>query len=246
MLLSYWIKHNNQHEKDIEKWISIIKSSISEEIAQDLTIAIQLFGKMNKIFESAKKKARKDKYENSDIKVEKRKEISRSKQVKSSKMFGLKQIGVIRTPYKTNAPYQPLENDQGNFQIIVDPQYIKGLHKLDQFRYLYVIYYIHRVSREVKNTVSPPWTTGFEVGTFASRSPVRPNLIGLSVVKIKKILNNMIFTTGLDVFDGTPLLDIKPYIKDLDSKCDANYGWIEDLEGYEHLLLHVKGIPHDY
>lgn len=238
--------HNNQHVIDTKKWIVKIKSSISEEIAQELTNAIQFFDKMNKIFESVRKKARKVKIESSDMKLEKLKKKSVSGQLKSSKTFGFKQIGVIRTPYKNNAPYQPIEKDQGEFQIIVDPQYIEGLHKLDQFNYIYVIYYTHRVSREVKNIVSPSWTGGIEVGTFASRSPVRPNFIGLSIVRIKKILKNKIFTTGLDVFDGTPLLDIKPYVKDLDSKCDANYGWIEDLEGYEHLLLHIKGIPHDY
>ncbi len=102
------------------------------------------------------------------------------------------------------------------------------------------------ISRDVKNIVSPPWTDGHEVGVFASRSPIRPNPIGISIVKIKKIIKDTIHTTGLDVFDGTPLLDIKPYIKDLDSKNDANYGWIEDLDGYKHLILHIKGIPHDY
>jgi len=81
---------------------------------------------------------------------------------------------------------------------------------------------------------------------FASRSPVRPNCIGLSIVRIKRIINNEILTSGLDVFDGTPLLDIKPYIKDLDVKIDANYGWIEEIGDREHLFLHIKGIPHDY
>ena len=62
----------------------------------------------------------------------------------------------------------------------------------------------------------------------------------------KSITNNEILTSGMDVFDGTPLLDIKPYIKDLDTKQDDNYGWIEDMDDREHLLLHIKGIPHDY
>jgi hypothetical protein len=62
----------------------------------------------------------------------------------------------------------------------------------------------------------------------------------------KGITNNEILTSGMDVFDGTPLLDIKPYIKDLDTKHDANYGWIEDMDDREHLLLHIRGIPHDY
>jgi len=96
-------------------------------------------------------------------------------------------------------------------------------------------------------TVSPPWTPDTKVGLFASRSPARPNPIGISIVRVKKITGNEIITSGLDVFDNTPLLDIKPYIKDLDSKNDANYGWLDDLESNkQHLLLHIKGIPHDY
>ncbi len=93
--------------------------------------------------------------------------------------------------------------------------------------------------------VDPAWIDNKKVGLFASRTPERPNPIGLSVVRIKKIIGNKIFTLGLDVFDNTPLLDIKPYVKDLDSKKDSNYGWIENLKGnMEHLLLHIKGIPH--
>jgi tRNA-Thr(GGU) m(6)t(6)A37 methyltransferase TsaA len=238
--------HNNQHAKDVEKWINKVKNSISDELGQELTNAIQYYDKMNEIFESIK---RREKQINNNIKqkpLKKQKEKLETEKVITSKFLKLKRIGVIRTPYKENAPYQPVQNDQGEFQIVIDSQYMNGLSKLDTFNYIYVIYYIHRIKREVKNVISPPWTGGIKVGIFASRSPVRPNFIGLSVVRIKRILNNIIFTTGLDVFDKTPLLDIKPYIKDLDSKSDANYGWIEDLDDYEHLLLHIKGIPHDY
>ncbi|MBN2073885.1 MAG: tRNA (N6-threonylcarbamoyladenosine(37)-N6)-methyltransferase TrmO [Actinobacteria bacterium] len=163
-----------------------------------------------------------------------------------AKSFEFTQIGVIKTPYIDNAPYQPVQEDEGDFHIDIYPQYVNGLLALNEFRYIYVIYYIDRVKNEQSMTVSPPWTIGAEVGVFASRSPVRPNFIGLSVVKIRNIEGNKIFTSGLDVFDGTPLLDIKPYLKDLDSKEDANYGWIRDMDGDEHLLLHIKGIPHDY
>ena len=113
-----------------------------------------------------------------------RKEEKRAKGIVS---FKLKQIGIIRTPYIDNAPYQPVEEDEGNFRIVVEPQYTDGLYKLAKFRYIYVIYYIHRVKRE------------------------------LSMI-----------------------------VKDLDAKCDANYGWIEELDNYKHLLLHIKGIPHNY
>jgi tRNA-Thr(GGU) m(6)t(6)A37 methyltransferase TsaA len=160
--------------------------------------------------------------------------------------FKLKQIGVIRTPYTDNAPYQPVDKDEGDFRIVIDSQYVGGLYKLVKFRYIYVIYFIHRIKQKPSIVVSPPWTGGMKVGVFASRSPVRPNPIGISIVCIKQIVNNQIFTSGLDVFDGTPLLDIKPYIKDLDAKSDANYGWLEEMDDHEHLLLHIKGIPHDY
>ncbi len=161
-------------------------------------------------------------------------------------IFEFEQIGLIRTPYLESAPYQPLDTDKGNFFIVVDRRYEDGLRELGKFRYLYVIYYAHRAARSVETIISPPWAEGKRVGVFSSRSPVRPNPIALSIVRISKIVRNTIHTSGLDVFDKTPLLDIKPYIKDLDSKADANYGWIEDMDNMEHLALHIRGIPHDY
>ena len=139
-----------------------------------------------------------------------------------------------------------MADDDGDFSIVVNPQYSDGLRDLDRFHYIYVLYFIHRVNKTTSMTVSPPWTPAKEVGVFASRSPLRPNYLGLSIVRIKHITGNQIVTSGLDVFDGTPLLDIKPYIKELDSKSDANYGWLKDLDDRDHLMLHIKGVPHDY
>ena len=161
--------------------------------------------------------------------------------------FKFKRIGIIKTPYIDNAPYQPVDEDKGEFRIVVNAKYAKGLLDLSSFRYIYVVYYIDRLRRQPSMVVSPPWTSGAKAGLFASRSPVRPNPIGISIVRIKKIVKNEIFTSGMDVFDNTPLLDIKPYVKDLDSKDDANYGWLAGLkEDKEHLLLHIKGVPHEY
>jgi len=67
------------------------------------------------------------------------------KQTEGIVCFDLKRIGVIRTPYTDNAPYQPVEGDEGDFRIVVEPQYADGLHKLSGFHYIYVIYYIHHV-----------------------------------------------------------------------------------------------------
>ncbi len=160
--------------------------------------------------------------------------------------FQVRPIGVIRTPYTDSAPYQPLAEPEGEFRLVLDPGWEEALRDLDRFRYIYVLYWIHRVNRPVTNLAYPPWAEGKAVGLFASRSPVRPNPIGLSVVKVLAVEGREVRVSSLDAFDGTPLLDIKPYVKDLDSKEDANYGWLEDLPGKDHLLLHIKGIPHDY
>lgn len=155
-------------------------------------------------------------------------------------------IGFIKTPYLDTAPYQPVDTDDQEFFLQLKPEYVAGLKDLDSFTYIYVLYFIDRLKTAPKMEVSPPWAAGQQVGLFASRSPVRPNPIGLSVVRIRKISGNRVYTSGLDVFDGTPLLDIKPYINDLDSKCDANNGWVQTLDEDEHLALHIQGIPHDY
>ncbi|MCD6584721.1 MAG: tRNA (N6-threonylcarbamoyladenosine(37)-N6)-methyltransferase TrmO [Desulfobacteraceae bacterium] len=160
--------------------------------------------------------------------------------------YKLESIGMIRTPYQNNAPYQPVDADGEEFYAIIDHKYVEGLSDLKKFNYIYLIFYADRISREVEMMVSPPWADGKKVGIFASRSPVRPNPLGLSIVRIKKIVENKIYTSGLDVFDKTPLLDIKPYIKDLDNKDNANYGWVAEMDDMAHLSLHIKGIPHDY
>ena len=159
--------------------------------------------------------------------------------------LGLKPIGVIRTPYSDSAPFQPVEDAKGEFRIILEPQYAPALRGLSRFRYIYVLYYMDRVPGEHSLTVHPPWAGGYEVGLFASRSPERPNSIGLSVVRVRSIQGREIRTSGLDAYDMTPLLDIKPYIQELDVKRDATYGWLDDVDDAErHLQLHLKGIPH--
>ena len=155
-------------------------------------------------------------------------------------------IGIIKTPYLDSAPYQPVDTDDQEFCLQLESEYVAGLKDLDSFTYIYVLYLIDRLNTAPKMEVSPPWAAGRKVGLFASRSPVRPNPIGLSVVRIKKISGNRVYTTGLDVFDGTPLLDIKPYINDLDSKCDANNGWVQGMDDDGHLALHIQGVPHEH
>jgi len=153
-------------------------------------------------------------------------------------------IGIIQSPYIKSAPYQPLNEDDGEFVLNLDQAYKKGLKDLDSFNYIYVIYYLDKAIRSKELEISPPWENNQQIGVFASRSPNRPNPIGLSVVKIKKIVDNKIFISGIDAFNGTPILDIKPYLDKLDAKTDANFGWVHTTDDTEHLNLHIKGIPH--
>ena len=239
ILLSYWISHNREHMADEEKWFKKAEEAGFMEVSEGLRETIKISERKNEHLEAIIKKLQSGRQEKVKI-------ISKKDAKGQSINVNFRQIGIIHTPYTNNAPYQPVENDEGEFFILLDSDYSDGLNKLSQFRYAYVIYYIHRLRRGVSMSVIPPWAEGRKVGLFASRSPLRPNPIGLSVVKIKKIVKNKIFTSGLDVFDGTPLLDIKPYIKDLDSKNDANYGWIDESADRKHLILHIKGIPHEY
>ncbi len=244
-LLNYWLVHNNEHIQENKRWLDKIKELGLSEISMDIEAVINNLKEANEYISSAIRKIEKP-----GVKIEKK-----SKKINKPHLDELETeidkvqftpIGIIHTPYKDNAPYQPVENDEGNFTVVLKPEFTEGLYKLERFKYIYVIYYLHKIEEKPKMHVLPPWSPGEKVGLFASRSPARPNNIGLSIVKLKRIEKNIIYTSGLDVFDGTPLLDIKPYVKDLDSKRDANYGWIESQEDWEHLILHIKGIPHKH
>ena len=146
----------------------------------------------------------------------------------------LNNIGFIQTPYIKKAPRQPNPEDNGEFALILKKEYGKALKQLDSFKYIYVIYYLDKAIWPNKLELSKPLKNKQKVGLFASRSPNRPNPIGISVVKIKKIEKNIIYISVIDAFNGTPLLDIKPYIYKLDSKSDANNGWLNDIDGDPH------------
>ncbi len=159
-------------------------------------------------------------------------------------MISYREIGKIRTPYKRKAPYQP-SGEKGEFFLEIFPEYKKGLRGVESFKYIYVVFHMDQV-KDYKLDAEPPWIEDVNVGVFASRSPKRPNPIGISVVKLLRVEESRIYTSSIDAINGTPLLDIKPYVKYLDSKEDANLGWAEKTEDRSHLLLHLRGIPHDY
>ena len=159
-------------------------------------------------------------------------------------------IGVIRTPYKDWAPHQPVEREpeeEGKFRLVVFDDFAEGLKDVERFSHIYVLSFLDRAAQgPAPLFASPPWADGKQVGLFASRSPFRPNPIGLSIVRLIRIEGNEVLTSPIDVFDGTPLLDIKPYFRQVDAKLDANSGWAEDLNDSDHKFHHLRGLSHDH
>ncbi|KLU65082.1 putative tRNA (adenine(37)-N6)-methyltransferase [Desulfosporosinus acididurans] len=156
-------------------------------------------------------------------------------------------IGTIHTPYFSfNAPHQSLPDAPGDFWITLNPEYAQALKSLDSFNYVYVLYHLDQVNSPLELLTHSPWAPELEIGLFASRSPKRPNPIGLSIVKIKEIQGSEIIISGIDAFNGTPLLDIKPYIQFRDNVEDANNGWFDSLPDKDHKIAHALGRPHHH
>ncbi len=142
------------------------------------------------------------------------------------KTIVLQPIGVIHSPY-TEAKGTPIQGILGNeteaWIELVD-RYVDGLKDLEGFSHAILLYHFHLSDRE--EIVGKPYLENREHGVFAMRIPHRPNHIGLSVVRIKRIEGNKLHFSEVDVLDGTPVLDIKPYVKQFDSRADATSGWV--------------------
>jgi tRNA-Thr(GGU) m(6)t(6)A37 methyltransferase TsaA len=135
-------------------------------------------------------------------------------------------IGIIHTPFKRkeDVPIQPSRSN-AHGEVEVFEAYNEGLEDIEGFSHIILIYYFHKsegYSLKVK-----PYLDDNLRGLFATRAPRRPNQIGLSVVKLLKRKGNILFIEGIDVLDGTPLLDIKPYVPDFHPKGEVNVGWLE-------------------
>jgi tRNA-Thr(GGU) m(6)t(6)A37 methyltransferase TsaA len=139
----------------------------------------------------------------------------------------MRPIGVIHSPYQEtrNMPIQGTFDNGVEAWLELKKEYAAGLKDLDGFSHAIIIYYFHRSPRE--ETTGRPFLEEQRHGIFAIRSPHRPNHIGLSVIKIKRIEGNRLYFTEVDVLDGTPLLDIKPYVSYFDRRENVISGWLE-------------------
>ncbi|WP_163337622.1 tRNA (N6-threonylcarbamoyladenosine(37)-N6)-methyltransferase TrmO [Desulfopila sp. IMCC35008] len=136
-------------------------------------------------------------------------------------------IGYIRTPYTelTDMPIQPRGANKVTGSIEILEKYAEGLQDLDGFSHAYLIYHLHKASRSALSVI--PFMDTVARGIFATRSPLRPNHIGLSIVEITGVKNNIVELRGIDVLDRTPLLDLKPYIESFDYVEKSRSGWMQ-------------------
>jgi tRNA-Thr(GGU) m(6)t(6)A37 methyltransferase TsaA len=138
----------------------------------------------------------------------------------------MEMIGIIHSPFKNieNMPIQPKGATDIEGTVHINELYIEGLKDLNGFSHIYLIYCFHKANRTCL-TVTPFLDT-IERGVFATRSPLRPNHIGLSIVQLIKIEGAVLTVKGVDVLDETPLLDIKPYIENFDTVINSTSGWM--------------------
>jgi len=139
-------------------------------------------------------------------------------------------IGRIRTPWKRreDCPKNPRETD-AECIIVLEPRWIEGLHGLETVSHVVVLYWMDHARRDL--VLQAPRHYAERRGTFALRSPVRPNPIAVSVARLVRIEGNRLTVVGLDCVDDTPLLDIKPYFASTDSVPDASVGWHAGRKG---------------
>ncbi len=135
-------------------------------------------------------------------------------------------IGIIHTPFKKlgQMPIQPKGAKSVIATLEIDKEYTLGLKDLEGFSHIYLIYYFHEAVRTELEVI--PFMDTQERGVFATRSPLRPSHIGLSITKILSIDDNIVTIKGIDVLDGTPLIDIKPYIPQFDGVNGVKTGWM--------------------
>jgi len=136
-------------------------------------------------------------------------------------------IGVIHTPFKEpkGTPIQPAGAEGVRGTVEVFPEYTDGLKGIDGFSHIILIYHFH-LSTGWRLEVRPFMDDNVH-GIFATRAPARPNPIGMSVVRLAEVKGNVLSVLDVDIVDGTPLLDIRPYVPEFDVREVESIGWLD-------------------
>ena len=139
-------------------------------------------------------------------------------------------IGTIHTPFTSldGMPIQPSGAREVRGEIVLMPQYEEGLRDLDGFSHIILLYHFHR-SKGYRLTVKP-FLDNVNRGLFSTRAPRRPNPIGLSIVRLLRIDVTTLYVQGADMLDGTPLLDIKPWVPVFDGCENTRAGWLDEKQ----------------
>ena len=138
-----------------------------------------------------------------------------------------KPIGVIHSPFKVprDVPIQSAAAKNVTGSVEVYPEYMDGLTDLEGFSHLILIYHFHLAQK--CSLLVKPFLDEKLHGVFSTRAPSRPNSIGISVVRLTKVEKNLLGIKDVDILDGTPLLDIKPYVPEFDQRKAERIGWLE-------------------
>jgi len=138
----------------------------------------------------------------------------------------IKQIGIIHSPFKNKeeTPIQPFESEAiGEVEVFRD--FEEGLEGIEQFSHIILVYHFHQIKDERLKV--KPYLVDHIYGVYATRHPHRPNHIGISTVRLLKREGNILHVENIDIVDGSPLLDIKPYVSVFDRREGVKDGWLE-------------------
>lgn len=157
------------------------------------------------------------------------------------KKIVLTPIGIIHSEHTVpeNTPIQPIYAPTCIGTVEVFPEYAEGLEDLGGFSHIYLLYHLDR-SDKTRLKVKP-FLQDAERGVFATRAPCRPNAIGMSIVRLTRIEGPILHVEGLDVLEGTPLLDIKPYATRFDCIQTERNGWHDEVCETEAQRLGKRG-----
>jgi len=137
-----------------------------------------------------------------------------------------KPIGVVHSPFKVpqDVPIQSVAAEGVMGSVEVAREYVEGLRDVDGFSHLILIYHCHLAQNY--SLLVKPFLDDRLHGVFSTRAPSRPNPIGVSIVRLTKIEKNILHIQDVDIIDGTPLLDIKPFVPDFDQRKAERIGWL--------------------
>ena len=147
--------------------------------------------------------------------------------------FEIESIATVESPFLNlvDMPVQPKGAKDTCATLVFKKEYQEGLRDLDGFSHLYLIYYFHKVKSPKLSVVPFNDKSNTPRGVFSTRTPMHPNGLGLSVVELVKVEENRVTIRGVDVLDGTPIIDIKPYIENFDRvEGSVRSGWMKSSE----------------